>query len=402
MTEQFRLKLNRQAWQKLMLLLTSVMVIMADLTVSPILPKIQEAFPDVENINLLVKMVLTTPAIFIVISSPFVGYLLDKYGRKNIILISIFIYVLAGTSGVYAKSIYEILIGRAFLGIATGGVINGCSALIGDYYRGAEINRIIGLQSSFIGYGGLMCLFLGGLLGDIHWRATFLVYLLPLALLVLFVRYIDEPEIKEKAFSATGKLLLPDNRYLKKLGMLYLIAFGLMIFFYMLPLQIPFYLRSIMSINNTQIGLTIATMTFFSATTAIFYKRIKSILSFRSVFIAAFIIMGLGYVTVSAVPEYMFSLLGMVFTGIGMGLIVPNLRTWVGSYSDSFFLGRAYGGLNASVYLGQFFSPIVVNQVINITSVASSFAIAGLFMMAVALFFVFISPRRYKPQENSG
>lgn len=392
MAEQNTLEINREFWKKLMLLLTSILVIMADLTVSPILPKMQEAFPDVSNINLLVKLVLTTPAIFIVVSSPFIGYLLDKYGRKNIILLSIFVYILAGTSGFYANSIHEILIGRAFLGISTAGVINGCSALIGDYYQKEEINNMMGLQSTFIGYGGLLCLFLGGFLGDIHWRATFLVYLLPVGLLLLFARFIDEPGIKYKSREKESHLIFPEKSFLKKLAVIYLIAFTLMIFFYMLPLQIPFYLKSIMPISNTQIGLTIAMMPLFSATTAIFYKKIKRRFSFRNIFIISFIIMGLGYITISAVTEYLFSLLGMIFTGMGMGMIIPNLRTWVGSCSDSAFLGRAFGGLTACIYLGQFFSPIIINQIINFSGIAisSTFTLAGVFMMTVSILFFFV------------
>lgn len=390
MTEQILLKIHREPWKKLMLLLTGTLVIMADMPVSPILPRMQEAFSDIENIDLLVKMVLTTPALFIVVSSPFIGYLLDKYGRKNIILISIFLYVLAGTSGFYMDSIYGILIGRAFLGIATAGVINGCSALIGDYYKGEEINRMMGLQSTFIGFIGLLYLLLGGILGDIHWRATYLVYLLPLVYFVMFAKFIDEPYSAKNFAQAPIKLAISNNKFLKKLAMIYFIAFGLMVFFYMIPLQLPFYLKSIMSVSNSKIGLTIAIMTCFSAITAIFYKKIKRALSFRSIFILSFIVMGLGYVVISAVSEYAFFTVGMMFTGIGMGLVIPNLRTWVGSCSGSNFLGRAFGGLTACIYLGQFFSPVIINNVVNFSGLASSFAIAGVFMMAVSVLFAFI------------
>lgn len=381
---------KEEFWKKLMLLLTSTLVIMADLTVSPILPKIQAAFPDVENINLLVKMVLTTPAVFIVASSAFIGHLLDKYGRKNIILISIFIYIISGTSGFYADSIYELLIGRAFLGVSTAGVINGCSALIGDYYKGEDVNKMMGLQSSFIGYSGLLYLVLSGFLADIHWRATFLIYLLPLALFFAFTKYIKEPHIKGKLTKNANLADIKDTKFLKKIFLLSVIAFVLMVFFYMLPLQLPFYLKSIMTISNSQIGMTIATMTLFSATTAAFYSKIKSKLSFRTIFVISFLSMGIGYIAITAVPEYFYTAVGMAFTGVGMGLVITNIRTWVGTSADSAFLGRAFGILTTSFYLGQFFSPIIINEVIKVSSLAKSFTIAGFFMISVSLFFVFI------------
>ncbi|HSA07052.1 MAG TPA: MFS transporter [Candidatus Gastranaerophilales bacterium] len=382
------LKLNDKTWQKLMLLITSTLVIMADLTVSPILPKIQEFFGNISNINFLVKMVLTMPALFIVISSPFIGYLLDKYGRKRIILASICVYIIAGTSGFFANSIYELLTGRAFLGIATAGIITGCSALVGDYYKGEEIAKMMGLQSTFIGFSGLIFLFLGGLLGDIHWRATFLVYLLPVILIFLFSKYIKEPVNKKKFQQNVNPLDINNNIFIKKLVSIYLIAFGLMIFFYMAPLQIPFYLKSITSINNAQVGLTIAIMPLFSAITAIFYKNIKKYFSFRSVFLISFFIMGIGYLTISSSPQYIFSAIGLGFAGAAMGMIIPNLRAWIGSCSDSAFLGRAFGGLTASIYLGQFFSPIFAGYMIQFIGIAAGFAVAGSFLLLISLGFV--------------
>ena len=386
-----------------MLLLTSILVIMADLTVSPILPKIKETFVDIPNIDLLVKMVLTMPALFIVISSPFIGCLLDKYGRKKIILISILTYIIAGSSGYFVDSIYELLTGRAILGIATAGVITGCSALVGDYYEGEEVSNMMGLQSTFIGYGGLLCLFLGGFLGDISWRATFLVYLLPVILLFLFAKFIDEPCGQECSHYTTLpqkstcqkklNLGIKDNKFLKKLIALYIIAFGTMIFFYMVPLQLPFYLKSIMPISNTKIGLTIAIMPLFSATTAIFYKKLRRHFAYRSIFVISCFTMGLGFTVISLFPEYIFSAIGLVFIGMAMGMVVPNLRAWIGSCSDSAFLGRAFGGLTASIYLGQFFSPFVINQVIKLSSIPASFTIAGISLLAVSLVFIFAKIR---------
>lgn len=352
---------------------------MADFTLAPVLPKIKEAFIDTPNIDLLVKLVLTLPALFIVASSPFIGYFTDKYGRKKVVLYSIIVYVLSGTAGYFATSIYDLLISRAILGIAVSGVITGCSALITDYYKGPELSRMMGIQSSFIGYGGLFYILIGGFLADSYWRNTFLVYLSPLVLLILFAIFIDEPDIKR---TISTNINVFD---LKKYAKIYLAAFFLMAFFYMIPLQIPFYLKSIMpTITNTHIAFTLCIVSICSATTSIFYKKIKDRLSFRDLFIIPFLIIGAGYIVISSYPEYLFSVVGLMVAGVGMGLVVPNLRVWVGSISNFEFTGRAFGGLTTCFYLGQFFSPLLIR------GISGNFTIAGILMVVMAVMFVFV------------
>jgi MFS family permease len=380
--------LDRQTWQKLMLLLVSMLVIMADMPVAPALPKIQSEFSLVENISLLVKMVLTLPALFIVVSAPLMGWLADKYGRKNVILAGIWVYIIAGAAGFFAGTIYELLVGRALLGVATAAIITGCSALIADYFKGDEISRMMGLQSTFIGYGGIIFLFMGGALCDISWRATFLIYLLPVVLLFFFAKFIDEPQFHKKQTAIDS--MSWNNKFLKKIIVVYGIAFGVMIFFYMVPLQIPFYLNSIMDISYTHVGLTIGIMPLFSATTAIAFSRLKHRFSYRGVFLISSMIMGIGYMIIPAMPNYLFPALGLVFAGMAMGLVIPNMRAWIGSNIEQAFMGRAFGGLTTCLYLGQFFSPLIVNQVAKYTSIAASFSIAGaiLFTLPLAWFLV--------------
>lgn len=363
----------------LILLLTGTLVVMADFTIAPVLPKIKEAFADTQNIDLLVKMVLTTPALFIVLSSPLIGYLADKYGRKKLVIGGILVYSISGACGYLANSIYDLIIGRAIFGIAVSAVITGCSALITDNYKGTELSRMMGLQSCFIGYGGIFYTILGGFMADLSWRKAFLIYLMPLFLLFLFAIYIEESDIKNKI--QTSITMFDIKKYAK----IYLGAFILMNFFYMIPLQMPFHLKEILpDINNTKIGITLTLMSFFSATISIFFKSIKDRFSYKNLYIMPFITVGIGYILISSAPYYWFSATGLILAGIGMGLIVPNMRVWVGSISDITTTGRAFGGLTTCFYLGQVFSPMFISYI------DGNFTIAGILMVAMAsLFMVF-------------
>ena len=164
---------------KLTLLLTSTLTVMAGATIAPSLPGMEKHFSElgVANAELLVRLVLTFPALFIVIGSPIAGIIIDKFGRKPLLAASVLLYGLAGSSGSYLESLELILVGRALLGFAVAGVMTSATTLITDYFTGQARASFIGLQAAFMGFGGVLFLSLGGRLADLNWHAPFLIYL---------------------------------------------------------------------------------------------------------------------------------------------------------------------------------------------------------------------------------
>ena len=73
---------------KATLLIASLFTVMAAATIAPALPAMQAHFADVENVEVLVRLVLTLPALFIVIGAPIAGYLIDKLGRKSLLMMA--------------------------------------------------------------------------------------------------------------------------------------------------------------------------------------------------------------------------------------------------------------------------------------------------------------------------
>ena len=145
------LEKNYPRLRQITLLLGSTMTVMAGATIAPALPQMHTAFATTPHIDLLVKLLLSVHALFIAISAPFAGWLMDRWGRKPVLIGAVVLYGLAGSSGFYCDSLYAIFIGRAFLGIAVAGIMSGFTTLIGDYYSGDRLHRIMGLQAAFTG-----------------------------------------------------------------------------------------------------------------------------------------------------------------------------------------------------------------------------------------------------------
>jgi MFS family permease len=160
------------------------------------------------------------------------------------------IYGIAGSSGLWLNSLESILIGRAFLGLSVAGIMTTATTLISNYYTGAfRTKLLISWQSAAMALGGVVFLSLGGLLADVNWRFPFLIYLLSLLLLPAVLLWLPEPSrdrwrsLSERESSAQAHLATEPTRL--SIGLVlftYAIALISQAAFYLIPVQLPFYL----------------------------------------------------------------------------------------------------------------------------------------------------------------
>ncbi|MCH7480874.1 MAG: MFS transporter, partial [Chloroflexi bacterium] len=76
---------------------------------------------------------------------------------------------------------------------------------------------------------------------------------------------------------------------------------------------------------------------------------------------------------------------GLLISGIGLGLLLPNLNLWLVSVIPPAVRGRAIGGLATVVSMGQFLSPIATQPVEQHIGLASVFIAGGGVMLLLAL-----------------
>jgi len=364
---------------------------MSGATIAPALPAMQAHFAGVENSDLLVRLVLTVPALAIVVGAPLAGVIGDLRGRARLLYMAILLYAAAGSSGLYLDSLGAILAGRVLLGAAVAGVLTSATALAADYYSGAERARFMGWQSSFMNLGGVVFLMGGGALAEFGWRLPFLVYLLALPLAFLALATLPEPGRGDEAptLAAHDGEATP-ARAGSALAPLYLVAALCMIAFYLVPSQLPFHLESTLGTGPTGSGAALAVSTMSGMITSLAYGRIRARIGFASILAVTLALMGAGYLMISASKSYTLVLAGLTVGGFGLGLLMPNLNLWVTARAPARHRGRALGGLGTAVFLGQFLSPLVSQPIAQRVGLGPVFGIAGalLFLGAVGVAFV--------------
>ncbi|MBD2461439.1 MFS transporter [Oscillatoria sp. FACHB-1407] len=371
---------------KLTLLVCSSLTVMAGATIAPSLPAMQDHFAATPNAAYWVRLVLTVPALFIAIGAPFVGTMIDRAGRKPLLTLAVLLYGIAGSSGAILNAIGLILVGRVLLGLSVAGIMTTATALIADYYVGAVRAQFLGFQAAFMGLGGVVFLLLGGFLADISWRMPFLIYLLALLILPLVVFVLPEPNRSSEAQQTTHEPAPPFPWTITALT--YAAALLSQVVFYLIPAQLPFYLRQLISANASQSGFAIALATLFSAASAIAYKQIKARLTFMGIYTIAFLSMAVGYVIISLATGYGMVLVGLAIAGAGLGLLMPNMNVCLTSVTPGAMRGRVLGGLTTAFFFGQFISPVLSQPMSGAIGLDLTYRLAGglMFVMgAIAL-----------------
>jgi MFS family permease len=378
--------MNSESWKiKATILLVSSLTIMSMITISASLPDMTKAFSDLPNASSLVKLVLSFPGLFIALSAIVAGLIIDKFGRLKLLGIALVLYAVAGSSGYWLDNIYLILVGRALLGISVGISMTIVTTLVADYYQGKARQKFAGIQIAIMSLGGIIFITLGGFLADINWKVPFLLYFFSILILPFTYLYLKEPSKHSEAKAVSSSIKSP-----KIIWFVFINVMLMWVIFFIIPVQIPFYLKSIGVEKNALIGMAIASSTFFSAVSAFSYSKIKDKLNFQQVFSLGYLLMAMGFIVIAFSTTYAMALVGILITGLGMGFLIPNANIWVMQLAPIEIRGREIGRLTTFWFMGQFLSPIVLLPFLQVITLQGLFYVISGVLIALSLLFLIL------------
>lgn len=375
------------------LLIGSALAVMSIGALVAALPEMTQVFALLPNTEFLVKLAFTVPSLFIALSAPFSGWALDKIGRKPILITSIISYAIFGSAGYVLDSIYLIILSRAILGLAVAGLLTTCTTLIGDYYRDSKLDRMMGLQSAFMGFGGIVFMVGSGVLTDISWRAPFLLYLLALIILPSAIASLYEPKVDHNKSPVNP--ISSNPLELNSILAIYGLGFIWMTTYFILLVNIPFHLKSLPNVTATQVGLSLGCMQLMWAIMSLNYKVICRHLGFNTIFSFIFFLMGFGFYFLALADSYIGITLAMMLIGASSGLFIPNASVRLMGLATPEIRGRIAGGMMLLLYIGQFIAPILAELAKHI-SLLIVFKSVCFYLMCLALVFFVKASRMHK------
>ncbi|MDP9027300.1 MAG: MFS transporter [Actinomycetota bacterium] len=342
--------------QGILLLIGSCLPVLGAVLLAPVLPVISEVYAKVPGVDALVPLIVTIPALMIALIAPFAGVIVDRVGRKRLLVIALIAYGILGTAPLYIASLGGIVLSRVGVGVAEAAIMTCCTTLLADYFVGNRRNRYLGLQTVVTSLSATAFFVVGGALGSTGWRTPFWLYavslllVIPIAILIWqpAVRSSEERRASKLAGIPWGPLLLP----------LVVTLFGGIVF-YALIVELPYVLSGLGVKDTGIIGLATALASLATAIGAISFRRLARFEVARLLPLALGLA-GVGLVAVWLAPVVPLAIIGAMITGFGNGILLPTLLTWAISKLNFEQRGRGTGLWTGFLFFGQFASPLIL------------------------------------------
>lgn len=369
------------------ILFTSAFVLFAMAGMAPALPAIERAFVHLPDAALLTRMVLTTTALFIALSAPVAGLLIDRVGRRPALLGALAVYAASATAPLWLDDLHAILATRAVLGVAAGVMMTTLTTLIGDFYEGPARNRMAGAQFAVMVLAMAAGTTVAGALADAGWRDPFWMYAAVVLALPMVAAFIREP-VRARQTESAVPAAKPDVKIpLVAVGCLYALFWGTMVTTFVVPSQAPFLLREIGVPQATLAGLAVALFNLPAGVTAFAFRRLRERLSNAAILGGCLVVLGSGYLVAAVADSAALVLVGMVVAGFGFGPVMPTISAWLLGVAPPAFRGRLVGGLTFWQFMGLFCSPFVSQPLAEAVGMAGVFAMTGVFQIGAGAAF---------------
>ncbi|WP_443052329.1 MFS transporter [Streptomyces sp. NBC_00310] len=384
-----------------LLMAGSCLPVLGAVLIAPVLPRMQDHFASVAGAEVLVPVVLTVPALALALLAPFAGVLVDRLGRKRLLVVATALYAVFGTAPLWLDSLGAIVASRVLVGVVEGAIMTCCTTLIGDYYTGRTRERYLALQTVCASASATAFFVIGGAVGSAGWRAPFWLYAVGLLLAPVMAAALPRPRpggtdaapgtgVTEERDGATGAATaagvaeLPSQVRpfpLRRLaGICVLTVFGGMVF-YTVPVETAYLLDDLGVTSTGVIGLATALASAATVAGSLAFTRLPGTPESRLPAVLA--LCAAGFVVMGLAGNPVLLIAGGILNCVGTGILLPSLLTVAMSRLDYADRGRGTGLWTAAFFAGEFVCPLVL---LGVAAAAGGLAAAvGLLGIASAL-----------------
>lgn len=367
--------------QAIILVISGFLPILAIVSLTPAVPTILDHFKDVANASLLVPVLVSAPGLAIAILAPFAGMLVDRFGRRRLLVWATFFYGIAGSLPFFLDSLHAVIASRLLLGVTEAAILTIVNTLIADYYDAAGRRRLLmvqGLAGPAMASGVIA---LSGLLTTLSWNGMFLIYLIALPIFVGMHFMIFEPGktaggVPVAKQAEEGPTPPFPTRAVALYGIVTLFASTL---YYVFIIQGGLAFREVGVDSPARVGSLIALASLGVPVGALIFgwigKRAMSLQIF-----CFFAFLGVGLAGIGLAPDYKWMMAVLVIQQMGAGMTVPILIAWAQSKLPFAHRGRGMGIWASCFFLGQFTSPFFVAGAKSVTggTVQAAFLTMGI------------------------
>ncbi|WP_262297862.1 MFS transporter [Microvirga sesbaniae] len=377
-----------QVWRDpraISLLMAASLTTMANATISPALPGLERLFAEDPNAAMLVRLLVPAPSISVAILAPFAGLVADRYGRRRMLLAGVILFVAAGCAGLFLPDLPSIFASRLVLGLAVALIMTAQTALVGDYFTGDDRTALSGLQISARNFGGLVFISLAGWFAAISPRLSFVIYGVAALFLPLMWRVIvDPPRTPPIVHARLESNASHPLSWRFAIGLLALLQAATNMIFFVMPTQLAFYFAESRYSSPVMTGSALGGLMLSGGCLALLYGRVQRAIGYGGVFALGYGVMALGFVLLARAMSPPAWFAGAAAIGVGYALVSPSFVTLALGLAPLSRRGTAGGILTASVFIGQFCSPLASSPLVAAYGYEGLFSITSSLAAAMA------------------
>jgi MFS family permease len=348
--------------QGIMLLLPITMNVMGISVLTPVVHLMLDEFKAVPYHDyMIIGGVLTMPAIWVLLFSPVAGWLADRFGRRNLLLVSMVVYAFVGVAPAFLSDLYAIIAARIGVGICESIVITVSTTMIGDYFKGRSRERWMASQTAVASLSALGIIYLGGQLGAAYgWRGPFYLYVYSLVLACGVFVFVWEPPIERRPIAdpknpAAASAQFPWTRMLGICGVTLLASTS----FYTVVTKNAEAMVSLGVSDPAVIGrYTMLASIGVPLGTFIYWGLSR--LPIYWLLLIDFALLGAGFILMGLAADPNAYAWGSFVNQVGCGIVLPTMLVWATRGLAYAIRGRGIGMWQAAFAIGQFLSGMAV------------------------------------------
>lgn len=357
------------------LLMAASLTTMANATIAPALPGLERLFAGDPNAALLTRLLVPAPSLSVAIVAPLVGIAADRIGRRRLLLFGVVLFVLSGCAGLVLPDLPTIFASRLVLGIAVALIMTAQTALVGDYFSGDDRNALTGLQISARNLGGLVFILTAGWVATLSPRLPFAIYGLAAAFLpLMWLVIVDPPRLSPAGGARPAGDRGDDRPWRLPLALLVLLQGATNMIFFIMPTQLSFFLDAQGYDSAIMTGSALGVLMLAGGGCALLYPRIQRAVGYAGIFALGYGAMALGFLILLLASATVALFAAVAAIGAGYALVSPSFVALALNLAPTQKRGLAGGILTASIFIGQFCSPLVSTPLIGAAGYASLFA----------------------------
>ncbi|EUJ42612.1 MFS transporter [Paenilisteria rocourtiae] len=364
--------------------------------ITPVIPfLVQPYIPKPGDQALIVTLLMSVYAVCMFFSAPVLGALSDRYGRRPILLISLF----GATIGFFVFGIggalWVLFAGRIIEGI-TGGSISTIFAYFADITPAEQRTKYFGWVSAVAGAGSIMGPTIGGLLATSFGYSAPLYFGAAIALFNIIYGYFFMPEsldAKNRLQEITAMRLNPFLQLfnilsIKNLNRLLIAAFLLWIPSGSMQALISQFTIDTFSWKPALIGLVFSIMGFQDIISQAFIMpQLLKKLSDKQIALLGMTAELIGYAfiaTSTIAASASIFIIGIFIFGFGDSIFGPSFNGMMSKSADASEQGRIQGGSQSIQSLARIIGP-VLGGAIYVSLGHAAPAVMGVILIATAI-----------------